>query len=87
MCPIAVPAPVSPLTLRLIVALYGYKELGQTEYNWIMLRDGADDPLILPKKGKFVSITVMDKMFAHTGMDLRAYTALKATVENGSVIQ
>jgi len=83
--PIALPAPIPPSHLRKIILMFGYKELGETEYNWILSRDDEDEPLVIPKRGALVSVTVITKMFDHTGMDLRTYMALKQIVENGSV--
>jgi len=82
--PIALPTPVPPEILKRIVLLFGYKELGATEYNWILSRDGEDEPLVLPRLGRVVSVIVMDKVFEHTGMTLGTYMAIKGIVENGS---
>lgn len=64
--------------------MFGYKQLGETEYNWILSRDGEDEPLVLPKLGALVSVTIITKMFEHSGMNLGTYLALKAIVDNGS---
>jgi hypothetical protein len=82
--PIALPRPIPPADLRKIVLMFGYKQIGETEYNWILSRDGEDEPLVLPRLGTMVSVTVITKMFEHSGMTLGAYLALKYIVDNGS---
>jgi len=64
--------------------LFGYKLLGDTQYNWILSRDDEDEPLVIPKLGALVSVTIITRVFDHSGMDLKTYLALKAIVENGS---
>jgi hypothetical protein len=64
--------------------MFGYKQLIETDYNWVLSRDGEDEPLILPRLGRLVSVTVITKMFEHSGMTLGTYMALKAIVDNGT---
>jgi len=82
-CLVSLPSLISPLLMLQIVLKFGYKLLGQTEYNWIVSRDGEDEPLVLPKLGRLVSVTVMTRVFEHSGMDMGTYLALKAMVEAG----
>ena len=64
--------------------MFGYKQLGETEYNWILSRDWEDEPLVLPKLGALEAVTIITKMFEHSGMNLGTYIALKTIVENGN---
>jgi hypothetical protein len=82
--PIAQVTPIPPAELYAIVLKFGYRLLGQTQYNWIVSRDGEDEPLVLPKLGHLVSLTIMNKFFEHSGMDLGTYFALKAMISGGT---
>jgi len=83
--PIALPIPISPYHLLQIILKFGYRLLGETEYNWIASRDGEDEPLVLPKLGALVSVTLMTRVFEHSGMDMGTYMALKSLISgNGN---
>lgn len=69
--------PVSPDILKAILEKDGFRIDRETEFNWTLFKDESPCPVIvLPKKGKLVSVTVMMGMLAQTKMDNKKYFSL-----------
>ena len=77
-------APVFPAVLLEIVKAYGYQLWGEDQYNWLLISESHDEPIVLPKLGEFVALEVLhDIVFTKAGMNLREYLALKHKIEAG----
>lgn len=72
--------PCAPETFRKILERFGYKVYRQDLLNWSMVR-GTESPVIIPKKGKVVSLEVQYSVFAQTGLTPGMYLTLKAQIE------
>lgn len=69
--------PVSPDILKAILEKDGFRIDRETEFNWTLFKDESPCPVIvLPKKGKLVSVTVMMGMLAQTKMDNKKYFSI-----------
>lgn len=77
-------APIPPGELLAILQLYGYKIVDQSYYNWVLIRDERDTPLILGKLGDAVPVEIMESMFVHSGMSDAVFFALKAAIKSSN---
>ena len=55
-------SPLPPDVVRQILLDHGYTVLEESEYNWVLARGDKDEPLIVPRKGKWVSVELMDQL-------------------------
>jgi hypothetical protein len=81
-CPIV--APVPPSELLAILQLYGYKIVVESYYNWVLVHEDGDTPLVLGKLGDAVPVEVMENMFSHSGMTDAVFFALKAALRGNN---
>lgn len=82
--------PISPVILKRIVELAGYKVIQEDDYNWHLAKTKHDRPIILPKKGGLVAVEIMMNILNKLKMNNATYFEYldKAQNENpGQVIK
>jgi hypothetical protein len=62
---------IPPLQLREALDDAGYKVVESDEYNWLMARGDDDLPVVIPKRGEMVSVTIMQHLGHHPDDRLR----------------
>jgi len=73
-------APVPPETLKRILEKYGYHLLKDDEYNWVLVHDEKDLPIVIPKLGDLVAVDVMMGALNMAKMDNATYFSLHTHV-------
>jgi len=69
--------PVPPHILKAVLEKDGFSVKMDTEANWTLFKASSPSPVIvLPKKGKLVSITIMMGILAQLKMDNKKYFSL-----------
>ncbi len=75
-------APVFPHIFKAILEEDGFSVKMDTEANWTLFKASSPCPVIvLPKKGKLVSITIMMGILAQLKMNNREYFSLLKQVK------
>ena len=75
--------PISPVILKTILEKDGFHVERETETNWTLFKEDSPCPVIIvPKKGKLVSVTVMMGILAQIQMDNKKYFSLLKQVNN-----
>jgi hypothetical protein len=67
--------PCAPDELKSVLELCGYQVHQGDMLNWAMVR-GKETPIILPKRGDFVSMDCLYSVFAQSGLTPGTYLAL-----------
>jgi len=81
-------APVHPHILKTILEKYGFSVKRDTETNWTLFKANSSCPVIvLPKKGKLVSITTMMGILDQLKMNDREYFSLLKQIKNEARFQ
>lgn len=57
----AVIAGIPPQSLKGVLERAGYKAIDEDELNWLMVKEGVDEPFIVPKKGRVLGVDIMSK--------------------------
>ncbi len=57
----AVIAGIPPQALKSVLERAGYRAIDEDELNWLMVKDGVDEPFVVPKKGRVLGVDLMSK--------------------------
>jgi len=58
-------SPLSPRELKDAFEACAFVVIEETDFNWIMAKDGHDEPFVIPKRGKIVAREVLDAAMDH----------------------
>ncbi len=74
--------PISPDILKAILEKDSFRIDRETEFNWTLFKPDSPCPIIvLPKKGKFVSVTIMMGILDQIKMNNKKYFNLLEQVK------
>lgn len=57
----AVIAGIPPEALKRVLERNGYRAIDEDELNWLMVKEGVDEPMVVPKKGRVLGVDIMAK--------------------------
>lgn len=63
--------PIPPEVLFKVLVEAGWSAHGEDHFNWVLQRDGQ--PLVVPKHGGVVSLTVMENVLERAGFEPGRY--------------
>lgn len=75
---------IAPITLKNLLLRYAFDVASEDDYNWVLVRGGGEAPvelLTIPKKGKKVSMEIMERALQVAKMDNTTYFRLLGEVE------
>ncbi len=76
-------APTSPDIFKQTLERFGCKVVKESEYNWVLYKEGAGRPLVvIPKKGELISVSIMMATLHQLEIDNGTYFRLKAEIAN-----
>jgi hypothetical protein len=76
-------APIPPRQFKAILEKAGYSVESETKYNWTLFKADAPVPVIvLPRKGKLVSVTVMMGVLDQISMNITTYFTFLKQIQN-----
>lgn len=79
-------APVAPEVLLKILKQASYIVIAEDEFNWSIARGDADAPLIIPKRGKLVSVEIMMDALDKAKMDNATYFDFLAKAQDKKAV-
>jgi hypothetical protein len=71
--------PIHPIVLMGVLTLYGLTVLAEDADNWIMgrdIKDSADVPVVVPKRGALVAVDTIVKIIISAKLDIQVFPIL-----------
>jgi hypothetical protein len=75
-------APISPLALKQILELHGFKVISEDQFNWLLADPASptSEPIVLPRMGELVAIDVMMQAIIDAKIGYATYFSLRDRV-------